>query len=91
MVFKNLVLNCADTGGTGILLNNAAITADIYNCVVYCPHTQGGISEGLYIDTVSSVNIYNCTVCNFNDGIEQESGTLVVKNCAVFNNADDLL
>ncbi len=95
-VFTNITirrcrLSAADTGGTGIRLNNAAITADIYNNIIYCPHAQGGSSEGIYLDSVLNVNVYNNTVTNFNDGIEVDAvaGTVNIKNNLVFNNADD--
>lgn len=86
---KNCIMSAADTGGNGFLLNTGGVNGTIENCVVFSSHTQGANSEGIYIDNAGTVLIYNCTVWNFNDGIERDAGTLTVKNCAVFNNVTD--
>ncbi len=88
IIIDKCILNCG-TGGDGIFINGATTTMVIKNTTVYNPGTQGGSSEGIYVANVGTCDIYNCTVYNFNDGIERDAGTVTVTNCAVFGNADD--
>lgn len=90
LVFSNLIINTADTGGRGIELINVAITAQIWNCVIYCPHTQGTASRGIFNSDASTLDIFNCTIYNFFRGIEIDSGTNVVKNNIIFENLEDI-
>ncbi len=85
------ISNCyisQNDAGTSILINDASVTVDIWNCVCFNPATSGA-SEGIYIAVANTVNIYNCTVYGSDDGIERDAGTVTVINCAVFNNLDD--
>lgn len=74
-----------DANGVGIRVNDVDSICDIWNCIVY-NHDGGGI----FVDNGGVVNIWNCTVAYINDdAIELDTGTITIKNCAVFDNVDD--
>lgn len=87
-IIKNCLISASEQG-SGIYISDADVTAKIWNTIVYNPHTAGSSSEGIYSNSSSTVEIYNCTVYNFNDGVENDAGTVTVTNCAVFGNTDD--
>lgn len=64
----------------------------IKNCILDAGTVSGGVSygfRGLYASG-ADVFIYNCTITNHTGaGVTAQGETIVVKNCAVFNNADD--
>lgn len=88
---KNCIVNTTNAG-IGIYFSNSAITADVWNNTVYNPHGVGASSEGIYVFNCDTVNIFNCTVDKFNDGIEIDAAAtgVTLKNNAVFNNTTDL-
>jgi len=61
------------------------------NTIIYCGTTQDGGSEAIHLQGSGvAANVYNCVIYNYNDGLElSNTGTFTVRNCAVFNNADD--
>ncbi|MCP4651438.1 MAG: hypothetical protein GY853_15335 [PVC group bacterium] len=77
--------------GNSIFLNNAGLVGKIWNCLCYATGSQGASSEGIFVDSVNTCDIYNTVVKNFNDGIERDAsvGATTVTNCAVYDNADD--
>lgn len=77
------------SGANGLYLTASITIAEIRNSVVYFDGTQQGNTEGVYADYCATLDIFNCVVYNFNDGIERDVGTVIVKNTAVFNNATD--
>jgi len=88
---KKCILNI-DGGGRGIGFFGASTTSGgmhVVNSLIYNPNSQGGL-EGIISDLGAGTHtVFNCTIYNFNDGIERDTGTLTVTNCAVFGNADD--
>ena len=86
---SNCILNVANGGGRGIDVYNVAVTIKIWNNIIYCPHVISGLSKGIYIELANTAEIYNNTVYNFAKGIDKDSGTMIVKNNAVFSNTDD--
>lgn len=86
------VSNCIFDGGDQgacFFMNAAAITIEIWNCVIYIGHTIDTGSDGIQSWNTSTCDIYNCTVYQFVNGIFRQAGTVTVKNCAVFGNTDD--
>ncbi len=82
---------CSGTGlGQGLWVNDGSTNLDIYNCIV-TGFKSGADTDfiGLYIDNVSTCNIYNCTIYGNYYGIKRDIGTANAINCAVFNNDDD--
>jgi len=74
----------------GFRLNDSSVTTYIYNCLIY-----GFVNEndpqhyGIWADSVATVYIYNSTIFNNYLGINQDSGSVVVKNTVSCNNYDD--
>lgn len=89
--FSNLIINSNDAG-VGIRLNHAGITADIWNCIFYNPHTLDGDAEGIYLDDVDTANVYNNTVDGFTDGVEVDAVNTAValKNNIIFGNTTNI-
>jgi lysophospholipase L1-like esterase len=56
--------------------------------IIECTGIRGGGSEGI-ISFSANLKCTNGIVNNFNDGIEQESGTVTCVNVAAFNNVTD--
>jgi hypothetical protein len=81
-----------DSAGTAILVyGTAGETVNINNCVVYGANSTTGADYGIRQIVAGTLNINNCTVSGFpTAGILRSAGTVVVTNCAVFNNADDI-
>lgn len=69
---------------------DAAVSLTVWNTIVYCLGTQGTGSEGIHSTAASTFTLYNCTVDNYDDGIEDSGGTTVANSCAVVN-CDDCL
>ena len=85
----DLVINTSDSGNGIDIGGSFTGTLNVWNSVIYNPHSQGGGSEGINISS-GTANIYNTVVYNFNDGIEEDtSETVYVKNAAVFGNTTD--
>ncbi len=74
-------------GGSAIDFDNTEITAMMWNNLIY-HNTMGTWDEGIDA-SVKILNIHNCTIYNFNTGINQDAGTLLAYNNAVFGNAND--
>ena len=77
------------TAGTGIHLVDSAATATIKNTVVFQIGTAAATCEGIYAENCTSLDIYNCSVFGFDDGIERDAGTVTVTNTVSFGNTDD--
>ena len=70
-------ININAFGGTEIV--------DIWVCIL-----EGGGDAGVDISDINTVNIYNTVIYNNGgEGVNRGSGTITVKNCPVFKNADD--
>ncbi len=78
-------LNASDVG-VGIQLAHVDAEFDVYNTIIYSPTGPSAGSEGIHLDDCNVCNIWNCLVSGFDDGIERDTGTVTVTNCAVFNN-----
>lgn len=78
-----------DSAGNGSGLTGVR-NGNIVNTIIY----GASITIGISIDyRTTALNIYNCTICDATSyGIEvYGSGTvMVIKNCAIFNTADDI-
>jgi hypothetical protein len=87
---SNCLMQSADTGGSGIVLNNANISGNIWNCVCYNPHGQVG--NGIWLDSVDDFNCYNNIIYGYSIGIHIDAvaGTVNLKNNALGNNNDDI-
>lgn len=84
---------CSGTVATrGIRVNDSSTLLDIYNCIV-TGFKSGADADffGIYIDSVNTANIYNCTVYGCFNAIQRDVGTANAINCAVFNNDDDFV
>jgi len=72
---------------------NSSTTGDMHvrNSIVYST-VGGGGSEGIIFDACGTGTAYNCVVYGFEDGIEMDATAsgVTVRNCAVFNNTDDI-
>lgn len=88
--FKNLILEQTSAPNMGFEADSANANAELENCIIWCSITRAAGSEGIYANNSNSLTIYNCTIENFNDGVERDDGDVVLKNCANFNNDDDL-
>ena len=88
IIDKNIL--SVSSGGNGVYTLNGSLTMTIRNTLIYNLATQGGSSEGIYLQTCLTADIEYCTIYNFNDGIENDSGTVTVTNCIVFGNGNDL-
>jgi len=90
-VDKCVLRTLDDAAGNGIMtgFSFTSLTAEITNTVIYHGGAEGSSSEGIYIISCDTVNIINCTVYNFNDGIERDGGTVNARNCAVFGCSND--
>jgi len=77
-----------ETADMGIDTSGVATIFIIKNTIVYGSVAQA--DEGVR-STVAGCNIsiLHSTVYNWDDGIERDSGTVTVTNCAVFLNGDD--
>ena len=87
-VIRECVLDCADTGGIGVLMNTADASGIIYNTIIY-RSPEAGDGEGVYCDNGDTLDIYNCTIYGFGSGIERDKGTCTSVNNIVFANDDD--
>jgi hypothetical protein len=82
------VENGGDFGHGGLYLYNAAITIEVINTILY--GCAGTATNGFYFRNCSTADVFHCTVSDIvGDAIERDAGTVVVTNCAVFNNTDD--
>lgn len=89
---SNCIIKCDQPTNEGVAVLNFISEVILSNTIIYKPSgvDQGTTDEGvLCTSSVANVFVYNCTIFNFNDGIEQDAGTIYVKNCAVFGCADD--
>ena len=77
--------------GNGITCTSYFDSLVVRNSVIWkSAATRGTSTEGIFLDVSgTTVAVDNCVVCGFNDGIEQDAGTITVRNSAVFNNDDD--
>lgn len=88
-ITHNIAKLDTDIAGNGIYLNDSDLVAEVINNVVYCLGEQDAGSEGIYSFAATTIEIYNNTIWNFNDGIERDDGTVTAKNNAVFGNVTD--
>jgi hypothetical protein len=72
--------------GESVIIGSATAQCVIFNCVCY---SEGGGSEGIFVSVANAVDIWNCTIDNFQNGIERDDGTVTAKNCAVLNSSGD--
>lgn len=87
----NCICNGAGYGGAGFLTFalNAAGTLTFENSIFYNSGTPAG-SEAIYNTSAdTTLDIVNCTIYGWSDGIERDAGTINVLNSLVFNNTDD--
>jgi hypothetical protein len=74
----------------GIMVNDANMTAKIWNCLIYgFISNTAAYGRGIYELSSSTLDVFNCTVTKCGQGIRSDSAT--VKNCASFNNTDDFV
>jgi hypothetical protein len=72
------------------IVGQTAVTLNIYNCII--SGFLGGSGNGIRASTGTiAANVYNCTINGCTYGMSRAAGTVVVTNCAVFNNTDDFL
>lgn len=78
-------------GGVAYLTALTGSTHTLENCVIYRVKAVETVSEGVFINTTDgTVNMTNCTISGWNDGVEEGiSGDINCSNCAVFNDDDD--
>lgn len=85
---KNGICDGNAQDSIGINVGNAG-TLLIENCVLD-GNGIGSNSEGVFVQGASSVvTMKNCTIYNWDDGIEQDDGTVDVLNSLVFANNDN--
>ncbi|MCK5600972.1 hypothetical protein KAR91_03825, partial [Candidatus Pacearchaeota archaeon] len=81
-----IVQNCliyAATGDTGAEAENTSGGLGLYNTVIF-----GGWAEA--VKAYADITAYNCILVSTSGaGIYRSGGAVTIKNCAVFNNADD--
>lgn len=65
--------------------NNTSAITNVENCVVY-----GNFREGAYLDAgTDTLNILNTTIYGmWDDGVDNNAGTVNVTNCLIFNNGN---
>ena len=73
---------------SGIRPSYSSTIMDIVNCVVYGFNVDSS-HYGIYCNSCTTVNIYNCTVYDCYHGIYEQNGTVSAYNCAVGNCTDD--
>jgi hypothetical protein len=78
----------------GISVGDTDAIVKIWNCIIYGRGAYNDTANcGIYL-SCATASVYNCTISgNANKGaaINAAAGTITVKNCAVFNNADDFV
>jgi hypothetical protein len=62
----------------------------VYNTLITGYKNGANLHYGIYNQNSNNTYVYNCTVDNSYFGIRQTGGTIIVKNCAVSRNTDDL-
>ncbi|MCK5605707.1 hypothetical protein KAR91_27680 [Candidatus Pacearchaeota archaeon] len=82
---ENCIMDAGDFVVVG--MNISAGDCDIENCIIY--NANGSTSSNGMLLNAGVVNIMNCVVTDFQDGIESDGGTNNVYNSLVFNNGDD--
>lgn len=84
------IIRCNDDDNQGIINEGYGDAIIAWNCIIYKPNgtAQSDGDEG-FISARGDCYLYNCTIFNFNDGVEQDGGTIYCKNCAVFGCGDD--
>jgi len=76
------------TNGKGIVTEDGAIQ-NIRNTILYSLNL-GTASEGIHALNTTTVNIDNCIINNFDDGVERDdNATVTVENSAVYNINND--
>lgn len=75
----------AASNSSGIVSANVNTISKVWNCI--CTNFD---DRGIWQDDCASMAIANCTIYNVTfRGIDQDSGTVDVENCAVFGTGDD--
>ena len=90
--FINAVSVAGANFNRGISIETTASTRtiNIFNSIISGWGALGANQTGIYQDGANTTtNIYNCTIEGCYNGILQDSGTMISKNNAVFNNTDD--
>ncbi len=80
------------SGNNGYGIYTQLATVNVWNTIIYSPlgSAPGSEQEGYFIGG-GVANLYNCIICNCDDGLEVSSGTMGAYNCAVFNNDVDFV
>ena len=74
----------------GIALWNATNQAKVYNCTIYSDSANTTTSHGIYVNSASSLAVYNSTVYGFySSGIRDAGSVTTATNCVVATNGDD--
>ena len=88
---SNCIIKKVDgTVGAGMKIGDTEAIVTIWNTIIYVDGAGNtSYSEGILNSNSTSTDIYNCIISGFDDGIERDGGTIIVKNSAVFNKSDN--
>jgi len=97
IIIDSCILKGAGTGdgsNMGYRTADGSITSTIKNCIIYgfksdSDEEDGGFC-GVYSTGTKNLYLYNCTIYSNNIGIYQNNDPVTAKNCAIFNNFDDI-
>jgi len=88
VTLKNCFLGVSG-GANGILTQNAASILHFINSALFTTSTQTGTTSGIWFDDCDEANVDHSIIKGFYNGLERDTGTIVVRNSAVFDNTDD--
>jgi len=92
ILFDHCICDGNGQAATGIINDSSigtGVTVNVHNSV-FLNSGQPVNSEGIFSTQPSTTwNIRNCSIAGWDDGIEQDDGTVNVTNSAVFNNTTD--
>lgn len=78
--------------GIGVRIAGTYTNITIYNTLIYDFYISADTAfRGISNTNSNATNIYNCTIYNCTQGINEVAGTVTAKNCAVGNCDDDFV